>query len=557
LKWKRIKKKPRRPPENPRDGRAEELRERATVSSVRALANQAFSRAAGAPLVEGNRVRLLRDAQENYPAWLEAIHAARRHVHFENYIIYGDEVGQQFADALIAKAQEGVRVRLIYDWVGGFGKASRSFWKRLRAGGVEVRSYNPPRWHSPMSWSSRDHRKTLAVDGEVAFVTGLCVGRMWQGLPEKKLEPWRDTGVEVRGPSVADIEQGFADVWSMLGDAIPAEELVRREEIAAEGDVALRVVASIPATAGVMRVDQLVASLARSRLWLTDAYYAGTTAYVQALCAAAKDGVDVRLLAPGGSDIPLVKMLSRAGYRPLLEAGVRVFEWNGTMLHAKTAVADGRWARVGSTNLNVASWLGNCEMDIVVENEDFAHQMEAMYQEDLANSTEVVLDARRRVRAPKRPRGARRPVLTGSGGSGGAAGALRIGNAVGAAFSHHRVLEPIEARVAVFSGLALLAGAVLFAFFPRVLAYPLVAILVWIGFSLLYQGYLLHRERARQRKKASLSETIGEETDSVVIEESTDSVEAAQTESEEAPAAEDTADSVAATVRDAHSAKSG
>ena len=134
----------------------------------------------------------------------------------------------------------------------------------------------------------------------------------------------------------------------------------------------LRVVATVPATAVLFRVDQLVAALAKNRLWLTDAYYAGTTAYVQALRAAAKDGVDVRLLVPNGTDIPILRPLSRAGYRPLLEAGVRVFEWNGTMLHAKTAVADSNWARVGSSNLNVASWLGNCELDVVVEDESFA-----------------------------------------------------------------------------------------------------------------------------------------------------------------------------------------
>ena len=115
----------------------------------------------------------------------------------------------------LAKAREGVRVRLIYDWMGGFGKTSRAFWKHLRAGGVEVRCYNPPRLDSPLGWLSRDHRKMLAVDGQVGFVTGLCVGRMWVGVPEKRIEPWRDTGVEVRGPSVADIEQAFA---SGLGD---------------------------------------------------------------------------------------------------------------------------------------------------------------------------------------------------------------------------------------------------------------------------------------------------------------------------------------------------
>src|SRR5262249_27792819 len=146
--------------------------------------------------------------------------------------------------------------------------------------------------------------------------------------------------------------------------------------IAEQGDVALRVVASAPAGAELMRLDQLIASIARFRLWLTDAYFVPVTAYVQALIAASKDGVDVRLLVPGASDIPFVSRLSRSIYRPLLKAGVRVFEWNGTMMHAKTAVADGRWARVGSTNLNVASFIGNYELDVAVEDAGFAGEME-------------------------------------------------------------------------------------------------------------------------------------------------------------------------------------
>ncbi|HET9528811.1 MAG TPA: phospholipase D-like domain-containing protein, partial [Blastocatellia bacterium] len=481
-------------------------REHDNMSPVRALADQAFSRAAGAPLVSGNYVRLLKDASENYPAWLESIGAARRHVHFESYIIHEDETGASFADALIRKAQEGVRVRLIYDWMGGFGKTSRSFWNHLRARGVEVRCYNPPRLDSPFGWLSRDHRKMLAVDGQVGFITGLCVGRMWTGVPEKKIEPWRDTGVEVRGPAVADIERAFAEVWAMMGEAIPEHELTGRAALAPAGDMSLRVVASVPATAGMLRLDQLVASLARNRLWLTDAYYAGTTSYVQGLRAAARDGVDVRLLVPNGTDIPLLRPLSRAGYRPLLEAGVRVFEWNGTMLHAKTAVADSRWARVGSTNLNVASWLGNCELDAVVEDEHFAREMEEMYLQDLTNATEVVLDAKLRLRAPGEPPHPH-PVLTSGGGSGGraAAGAIRIGNAVGAAFTDRRVLEPVESRIMLTVGALLLALAILFWFFPGLLVYPLIVAFVWIAVALLYRGYRLQR-RKDEREAGTLKE---------------------------------------------------
>ena len=473
-------------------------REREALSSVRALANQAFSRAAGAALVSGNSIRLLKDARENYPAWLDAIREAKRHIHFENYIIHEDDTGRMFADALVVKAKQGVRVRLIHDWLGGCGTASRAFWNRMRTDGVDVRCYNPARWDSPLGWLSRDHRKTLCVDGVVGFVSGLCVGRMWVGEPERKIEPWRDTGVEVRGAAVAGLEQAFATVWAMIGEPIPENELTGPDASARPGEAALRVVSSIPATGGMFRVDQLIAALAEKRLWLTDAYYAGMTSYVQALRSAAKDGVDVRLLVPDATDVPLLKRLSRAGYRTLLEAGVRVFEWNGTMLHAKTAVADGRWARVGSTNLNIASWFGNCEMDVVVEDEPFAHSMEAMFLGDLENATEIVLDAKRKLRAPNQPRH-RHPVLSSGGGSSGraAAGVVRIANVVGAAFTNRRVIEPVEARITVGVGLLLLSQAVLFAFFPRLIAYPLVLFFTWIASTLLYQGWKLHRSKAK------------------------------------------------------------
>lgn len=469
---------------------------RKMLSSESALANQAFSRAAGAPLIPGNSIRLLKDAEENYPAWLDAIRSAKRYVYFESYIVREDDTGRMFADVLIAKAKEGVCVRLIYDWLGGLGTASRAFWNRMQASGIEVRCYNPVRWDSPFGWLSRDHRKTLTVDGEIGFVSGLCIGQMWAGEPAKNIEPWRDTGVEMRGPAVIDLERAFADVWAMIGDPIPEDELASSATTNQEGETALRVVASIPATGGMFRVDQLIAALAKERLWLTDAYYAGMTSYVQALRSAAEDGVDVRLLVPGATDIPLLKPLSRTGYRVLLEAGVRVFEWNGRMLHAKTAVADGRWARVGSTNLNVASWFGNCEMDVIVEDEVFAKQMEEMFSQDLENSTEIVLDAKHKVRAPNEPHHHHRRAKNGSGTSGrAAAGAVRIANVVAAAFTYRRVIEPVESRIMVIVGIALVALAILFACFPRLLVYPLVFLFVWIASALFYHGYKLHRKR--------------------------------------------------------------
>jgi len=456
----------------------------ADSEAIRRLGDQLFSRAAGAPLVRGNAVRLLRDASENYPAWLDAIRTARRAVHFENYIVHDDDVGRRFAAAFLEKARDGVPVRVVYDWFGSLGKASAGFWRRLREGGVDVRCYNPPRVDQPLGWIGRDHRKCLVVDGQVAFVTGLCVGRMWEGAPERGLAGWRDTGVEVRGPAVAEVAHAFADTWAATGAPLAPDE-VTPPELPEEGDLDLRVVASTPGTAGLYRLDPLVASLARRTLWLTDAYFAGTSTYVQALRAAAQDGVDVRLLVPGaGSDVPMMRAVSRAGYRALLEAGVRVFEWNGPMLHAKTAVADARWARVGSTNLNLASWMGNRELDVVVENAAFGRRMEEMFQDDIGNATEIVLHRWARVRPAGDVRG---PRVRGAGGSAtrAAAGALRIGNVLGSVLAARRVHGPAERWLMAQGGLLLAVLAGVGFVWPRLLAWPLAAFSLWLGLALL------------------------------------------------------------------------
>jgi cardiolipin synthase len=296
------------------------------------------------------------------------------------------------------------------------------------------------------------------------------------------------------------MEIAFAQMWAAAGGRLPGSDAPLREAIPPAGNVMLRVVASMPNTLGLYRLDQLIAALARRSLWLTDAYYVGMTPYVQALRAAATDGVDVRLLVPGGTDIPILRALSRAGYQPLLEAGVRVFEWNGPMLHAKTAVADGRWARVGSTNLNPASWIGNYELDVAVEDEGFARTMEDMYLEDLANSTEIVLSEHHRVLpVKKRPRLSLRQRRE-SGGSAGRVGtrAIRIGNMVSAAITNRRVLGPAEASVMLMAGLILLGLALLAVLWPRWVALPAAFFCGWLGISLSVKAYRLHRKRRKE-----------------------------------------------------------
>jgi cardiolipin synthase len=464
----------------------------------RTFTDRALSRVAGASLSEGNEVRLLKDAAENYPAWLDAISRAERCVHLETFIFHDDATGRKFANLLAAKARDGIRVRIIYDWLGGLASASWRFWAGLRNAGVDVRCFNPPRFDSPFGWLVRDHRKVLSVDGSVGFVAGLCIGKMWVGDAQKGLAPWRDTGVELRGPSVAEIERAFAQVWGQLGEPLPDDELFPIDDVETAGAMDVRIVATMPSTAGMIRTDQLIAALARERLWIADAYYAGTPSYVQALRSAARDAVDVRLLVPNSTDLPLFRPLSRAGYRSLLEAGVRVFEWNGSMMHAKTAVADGFWARVGSTNLNLASWFGNCELDAIIEDEDFALEMEEMYIEDLTNSTEIVLDAKRKVRPSNGTRRRRRGPKSGGGRTRRAvAGAVRLGNVVGAAFTSRRVLGPVEARLMVAGGLLLLGVAIVVVFFPGILVYPVLIISLWMAAALLYLAYRLHRRKKR------------------------------------------------------------
>ena len=466
---------------------------RGTQSPLKDYAERALSRAAGATQTGGNVVKVLRDAKDHFPKWLEAIERAEQQIHFECYIISDDRIGRQFADALARKARAGVVVRLLYDWVGCLGESGRGFYRGLRDAGVEVRCFNPPRFDNPFGVLSRDHRKMLSVDAAVGFVTGLCISSKWEGNPARGIEPWRDTGIRFEGPAVADLDLAFSDVWAACGDPLPESALVAPESVPEVGDVPLRVIGTTPSAMGVYRLDLVVSALATRSLWLTDAYFVGVPSYVQALTSAARDGVDVRLLVPGASDVPLVSPLSRSGYRPLLESGVRVFEWRGSMLHAKTAVVDGRWSRVGSTNLNLQSWLGNYELDVAVEHDGFAGEMEAIYLEDLDHATEIVLSKRRRVQPVARSaRNWRQHGSTG-GSARAATGAMRVAYAVGSAFTTQRVLGAAESGLVARIGILLVAVAALGFLFPRVLAVPLAVLAAWLGTAALVKSLHLRK----------------------------------------------------------------
>lgn len=462
---------------------------------------RAFARIADSDLRQGNAIALLRDSRENYPAWLEAIRSATNVIHFENFIIADDHTGRAFADALMERARAGVRVRVLYDWLGSTFRALPHYWRRLREAGVEVRVFNPPRLTDPF-WVRRNHRKLITVDGRIAFVSGLCVSDSWVG--KKGTEPWRDTGLSLEGPIVADLDASFAESWVLSGmKPIPKAELPDADLIPHAGSVSARVISGEPGMLRTYRVDQFIAATAQRNLWLTDAYFVATTSYVQALGEAARDGVDVRILVPGSSDVPALQPVVRAGYRSLIEAGIRVYEWNGSMLHAKTAVADGRWARVGSTNLNIASWATNWELDVVVEDAGFAEAMEALYLEDLTNATEIVPGWQSRRRQARNMRSRRSHRFKKGGVRRLAAGALALSSTIGKAVGS-RSLTATEASSVAIIGFALLALAALVTFFPLVIVSPIVIALAWLGIALLIRAFRLKRRVRLRRRKLAL-----------------------------------------------------
>jgi cardiolipin synthase len=346
--------------------------------------------------VPGNQVDLLIDGPDTYHAMLEAIGQARQWIHFENYIIRSDSAGWRFAELLARRAREGVHVRVLYDWFGSLG-TGRGYWRYLRDAGVEVRAFHPPRVVDVISNVFRNHRKLVVADGARAILGGLCIGCEWTGEGHKGAQPWRDTAVDIQGPAAAVLDQTFVNLWKLSGGDVPADQVAGA--VAPVGDADVRIISGEPGRERAYRIIELLAVGSVERLWITDAYLVAPPRLFQALRDSARDGVDVRLLVPGSSDVPLVRNLSRIGYRDLLRSGVRIYEWDGPMLHAKTIMCDNRWVRVGSSNLNPSSLLGNYELDVLIEDPRLARSMEDQFRLDIARSREV---ASRPLRGPRR-----------------------------------------------------------------------------------------------------------------------------------------------------------
>jgi cardiolipin synthase len=476
------------------------------------LSEEQFERATGTSVTRGNIVRLQFEGSTTFERWIEAIGAAERFVHFENYILRDDPIGRRFRDALVAKAREGVAVRVVYDWVGCWATPWR-FWKPFREAGVAVRAFNRPSIRDPFGVLQRDHRKLVAVDGKVAFVGGFCIGQEWAGTRTEA--PWRDTGVEMRGPAAAAATRAFERIWDVMGDPVPEECRGHPEETEIVGDTPVWLIEGEPGRTRVLRTLMMIAAHVTDRLWITDPYFVAPRSISQALAAAARQGVDVRVLLPANNNWPLVGSLSRGGYRFLLENGVRLFEWEGPMIHAKTSIADGIWSRVGSSNLNSASLLGNWEIDVGVMDASLAGQLEGLFLADLASSIEVVLPgARRRIAAsdtahgieaarktpldPEDPLSARALAAMREQAQGRwhLAQLLRAGTSFSSALAGHRALGREERSVLGTVSILLLVATVLLVLLPKLIAWTTAAALGWLSLVTGVRAFV-QRRRAR------------------------------------------------------------
>ena len=355
-------------------------------------------RIAAADVSSGNAVALLHDGPATFDAMVAAIEGAQETVVLEAYILRSDEVGRRIGDALIAAAQRGVKVRVLSDWIGMRGIAS-SYLNALKAAGIQHRVFNPPGLRAWLGLIPRDHRKLLVADSKVGITGGVGIGDEWLGKTRHRRGHWRDTAVRIEGAAAGDMQQAFETMWerSLKRERRGSHRLTRRIARGAHLDPSnappalVGIVEGEPLRLRIARALQMQAISAERSIWIANAYFVPSPSEVEALLGAARDGVDVRILVPARNDHRWVSFLTRRYYRRLLTNGVRIWEWKGTMMHAKTSVVDGRWVRVGSTDFNPLGVAINYELDAVIEDAKLGAQAEEMFLEDLELSREITM----------------------------------------------------------------------------------------------------------------------------------------------------------------------
>jgi cardiolipin synthase len=386
--------------------------ERLAAAALPAYAERRASEAAGTPsfarglwriaaadVSSGNRVALLRDGPATFSSMLELIEGAERSVSLEGYIFRNDEVGVQFAKALCGAAERGVSTRLLVDWIGRMGTPMHFFHEMARRG-VQVRIFNRPGFRRWFGLVPRDHRKLLVVDDRAGVTGGIGIGLEWKtGVLKQRRAPWRDTAVLIEGDAAGDMIQAFERMWRRAagGERRGSHRYLTRPARSTHLDPSVHppalvgIIEGEPGRFRISRALQIQTVSAERSIWIASAYFMPSPSEVEALTGAARDGVDVRVLVPSRYDHPWIRMATRHFYRRLLRNGVRIWEWRGEMMHAKTSVVDSRWTRIGSTDYNPLGIAINFELDAVIEDRVLGSQAEAMFLEDLDQSKEITI----------------------------------------------------------------------------------------------------------------------------------------------------------------------
>ena len=347
----------------------------------------------GPQLLEGNKVETLLNGDSIFPAMLQAIRGAKRTITFETYIYWSGAIGDEFADALSERARAGVKVHVLLDWLGSV-KIEESFIEEMRSAGVEVERFHKPHWSHLPRLNNRTHRKLLVVDGEVGFTGGVGIAEKWGGHAQDA-DHWRDSHFRLEGPAVAQMQAVFDDNWiKATGRVLHGEAYF--PPLAKRGDQTAQVFSSSPnGGSESMHLMYLMAITAAERtIELSSSYFVPDDLAIRALAAAARRGVKVRIITPGGNiDTEVVRKASRARWGDLLEAGVVIAEYQPTMFHCKVLIVDDLFVSVGSTNFDNRSFRLNDEANLNVVDAGFARQQVEVFETDLKHSRQITLQA--------------------------------------------------------------------------------------------------------------------------------------------------------------------
>ena len=343
-------------------------------------------------LVPGNKIELLQNGDEYFPAMLKAIRAAQKTVNFEAFILYSDAIGTQFRDALCERARAGIEVRVLVDGIGSGWSLNNSDVKMMQKAGCKFSYYHPTHSWRVDRTNRRSHRRVLVIDGKIGFTGSVGFSEKWSGHAENK-NHWRDMHARVEGPLVAKLQAAFQEHWvKTFNEALSGAG--QFPAIGPAGDSKAQVVASRSFSMAPVPLLQAVAfTAATKRIWITNAYCTPTEDQVEQLVKAVERHVDVRLLLPGpNNDQPLTKSAGRTAYGKMLEGGVKIFEYQPTMIHEKSMVIDGQFSMFGSSNFDARSSEINEEIDVVVYDQNFGREMESVFEKDLTQSREYTLE---------------------------------------------------------------------------------------------------------------------------------------------------------------------